>query len=250
MSTALIQWHPPADTYGPLQGYRLRFGRKDMDTFKTREFTEKDDHYTATDIHKGTSYIFRLAARNKVGFGEEMVKEISIPEDLPSGFPQNLHAESATSSSVLLTWQPPILSERNGNITKYTLLYRDINVAHHPTEVPVVPADTIMTLSGLKPDTTYDVKIRAHTSKGPGPYSPSVQFRTLPVDQVFAKNFHVKAVMKTSVLLSWEIPENYNSAMPFKFTTCKFLHYHCMPEDPYPSLPLSEATKMQTVTNP
>lgn len=33
---------------------------------------------------------------------------------------------------------------------------------------------------------------------------------------VFAKNFHVKAVMKTSVLLSWEIPENYNSALPFK----------------------------------
>ncbi|XP_060093327.1 receptor-type tyrosine-protein phosphatase delta isoform X25 [Heteronotia binoei] len=217
MSTALIQWHPPADTYGPLQGYRLRFGRKDMDTFKMREFTEKDDHYTATDIHKGTSYVFRLAARNKVGFGEEIIKEILIPEDLPSGFPQNLHAESATSSSVLLTWQPPNLSERNGNITKYTLFYRDINVAHHPTEVLVVPADTIMTLSGLKPDTTYDVKIRAYTSKGPGPYSPSVQFRTLPVDQaVFAKNFHVKAVMKTSVLLSWEIPENYNSAMPFK----------------------------------
>ncbi|XP_077201141.1 receptor-type tyrosine-protein phosphatase delta isoform X42 [Paroedura picta] len=216
MSTALIQWHPPPDTYGPLQGYRLRFGRKDMDTVKMQEFTEKDDHYTATDIHKGTSYVFRLAAKNKVGFGEEVVKEISIPEDLPSGFPQNLHAESATSSSVLLTWQPPILSERNGNITKYTLLYRDINVAHHPTEVPIVPADTIMTLSSLKPDTTYDVKIRAYTSKGPGPYSPSVQFRTLPVDQVFAKNFHVKAVMKTSVLLSWEIPENYNSAMPFK----------------------------------
>lgn len=41
---------------------------------------------------------------------------------------------------------------------------------------------------------------------------------------MFAKNFHVKAVMKTSVLLSWEIPENYNSAMPFKvscFLTCK-----------------------------
>ncbi|XP_033029131.1 receptor-type tyrosine-protein phosphatase delta isoform X47 [Lacerta agilis] len=216
MSTALIQWHPPVDTYGPLQGYRLRFGRKDIDAFTTRDFTDKDDHYTATDIHKGTSYVFRLSARNKVGFGEEMVKEISIPEDLPSGFPQNLRSESATSTSVQLSWQPPILSERNGIITKYTLQYRDINVAHHQTEMSVVPADITMTLSGLKPDTTYDVKIRAHTSKGPGPYSPSVQFRTLPVDQVFAKNFHVKAVMKTSVLLSWEIPENYNSALPFK----------------------------------
>uniref|UniRef100_A0A8C3JX39 Receptor-type tyrosine-protein phosphatase S n=1 Tax=Calidris pygmaea TaxID=425635 RepID=A0A8C3JX39_9CHAR len=216
MNTALIQWHPPVDTFGPLQGYRLKFGRKDVDTFTTMEFTEKEDHFTATDIHKGASYVFRLSARNKVGFGEEMVKEISVPEEVPSGFPQNLHSESSTSTSVQLTWQMPLLAERNGIITKYTILYRDINVAYQPVELPVVPADTTMTLSGLKPDTTYDVKVRAHTSKGPGPYSPSVQFRTLPVDQVFAKNFHVKAVMKTSVLLSWEIPENYNSALPFK----------------------------------
>ncbi|XP_075787705.1 receptor-type tyrosine-protein phosphatase delta isoform X3 [Pelodiscus sinensis] len=216
MNTALIQWHPPVDTFGPLQGYRLKFGRKDLDMFTTLEFSEKEDHFTATDIHKGASYLFRLSARNKVGYGEEMVKEISVPEEVPSGFPQSLHSESSTSTSVQLTWQPPVLAERNGIITKYTLLYRDINVAHHPIELPIVPADTTMTLSGLKPDTTYDVKVRAHTSKGPGPYSPSVQFRTLPVDQVFAKNFHVKAVMKTSVLLSWEIPENYNSAMPFK----------------------------------
>ncbi|XP_030422171.1 receptor-type tyrosine-protein phosphatase delta isoform X23 [Gopherus evgoodei] len=217
MNTALIQWHPPVDTFGLLQGYRLKFGRKDLDMFTTLEFSEKEDHFTATDIHKGASYLFRLSARNKVGYGEEMVKEISIPEEVPNGFPQNLHSESSTSTSVQLTWQPPVLAERNGIITKYTLLYRDINVAHHPVELPIVPADTAMTLSGLKPDTTYDVKVRAHTSKGPGPYSPSVQFRTLPVDQaVFAKNFHVKAVMKTSVLLSWEIPENYNSAMPFK----------------------------------
>ncbi|XP_031413142.1 receptor-type tyrosine-protein phosphatase delta-like [Meleagris gallopavo] len=217
MNTALIQWHPPVDTFGPLQGYRLKFGRKDVDTFTTMEFSEKEDHFTATDIHKGASYVFRLSARNKVGFGEEMVKEISVPEEVPSGFPQNLHSESSTSTSVQLTWQMPLLAERNGIITKYTILYRDINVAYQPIELPVVPADTTMTLSGLKPDTTYDVKVRAHTSKGPGPYSPSVQFRTLPVDQaVFAKNFHVKAVMKTSVLLSWEIPENYNSALPFK----------------------------------
>ncbi|XP_041275644.1 receptor-type tyrosine-protein phosphatase delta [Onychostruthus taczanowskii] len=216
MNTALIQWHPPVETFGPLQGYRLKFGRKDMDTLTTMEFSEKEDHFTATDIHKGASYVFRLSARNKVGFGEEMVKEISVPEEVPSGFPQNLHSESSTSTSVQLTWQMPLLAERNGIITKYTLLYRDINVAYQPVELPVVPADTTMTLSGLKPDTTYDVKVRAHTSKGPGPYSPSVQFRTLPVDQVFAKNFHVKAVMKTSVLLSWEIPENYNSALPFK----------------------------------
>ncbi|XP_072260348.1 receptor-type tyrosine-protein phosphatase delta isoform X4 [Pyxicephalus adspersus] len=216
MNTALIQWYAPVETFGPLMGFRLKYGRKDVDILTTLEFSDKEDHFTAKEIHKGASYIFKLSARNKVGFGEENIQEITIPEDVPSGFPQNLHFDSMTSTSVQITWQPPILSERNGVITKYILLYRDINNPYHPAEVPIVPAATTVTLTTLKPDTIYDVKIRAYTSKGPGPYSPSVQFRTLPVDQVFAKNFHVKAVMKTSVLLSWEIPENYNSALPFK----------------------------------
>lgn len=32
----------------------------------------------------------------------------------------------------------------------------------------------------------------------------------------FTKNFGVKAVMKTSVLLTWEVPETYKSQVPFK----------------------------------
>ncbi|XP_068091326.1 receptor-type tyrosine-protein phosphatase delta isoform X26 [Hyperolius riggenbachi] len=217
MNTALIQWYPPVQTFGSLMGYRLKYGRKDVDILTTLEFSDKEDHFTAKEIHKGASYVFKLSARNKVGFGEENIQEITIPEDAPSGFPQNLHCDSMSSTSVQINWQPPILAERNGVITKYILFYKDINNPHHQTEVPIVPADTTVTLTTLKPDSIYDVKIRAYTSKGAGPFSPSVQFRTQPVDQaVFAKNFHVKAVMKTSVLLSWEIPENYNSALPFK----------------------------------
>lgn len=33
---------------------------------------------------------------------------------------------------------------------------------------------------------------------------------------MFAKNFRVAAAMKTSVLLSWEVPDSYKSAVPFK----------------------------------
>lgn len=33
---------------------------------------------------------------------------------------------------------------------------------------------------------------------------------------MFAKNFRVNAVMKTSVLLSWEVPDSYKSTVPFK----------------------------------
>ena len=36
---------------------------------------------------------------------------------------------------------------------------------------------------------------------------------------VSPKNFKVKMIMKTSVLLSWEFPDNYNSPTPYKVTS-------------------------------
>ncbi|XP_051757144.1 receptor-type tyrosine-protein phosphatase S isoform X22 [Ctenopharyngodon idella] len=216
MGTALLQWHPPPNTYGPLQGYRLRFGRKDVEPLTVIEFSERENHYTTKEIHKGASYTFRLSARNKVGFGEETVKEITTSEDIPSGYPQGIIAESSTTTTMQVSWQPVALAERNGAIIKYALQYKDINSPRSPSELFITAPESTVTLDGLKADTTYDIKMCAFTSKGPGPYSPSVQFRTQPVNQaVFAKNFHVRAAMKTSVLLTWEIPENYNPAQPF-----------------------------------
>ncbi|XP_036968717.1 receptor-type tyrosine-protein phosphatase S-like isoform X31 [Acanthopagrus latus] len=216
MGTALLQWHPPALTHGPLQGYRLRFGRKDVDPLTVIEFPERENHYTTKEIHKGASYTFRLSARNKVGFGEETVKEVTTNEEVPSGYPQSITAEGATTSTIQVSWQPVLLAERNGQIVKYALQYKDINSPRSPSELFITAPESTVILDGLKADTTYDIKMCAFTSKGSGPYSPSVQFRTQPLDQaVFAKNFHVRAAMKTSVLLTWEIPDTYNPAQPF-----------------------------------
>ncbi|XP_069561225.1 receptor-type tyrosine-protein phosphatase delta-like isoform X18 [Brachyistius frenatus] len=216
MGTALLQWHPPAVTHGALQGYRLRFGRKDVDPLTVIEFPERENHYTTKEIHKGASYTFRLSARNKVGFGEETVKEVTTNEDVPSGYPQSITAEGATTATIQVSWQPVLLAERNGQIVKYALQYKDINSPRSPSELFITAPESTVILDGLRADTTYDIKMCAFTSKGSGPYSPSVQFRTQPVDQaVFAKNFHVRAAMKTSVLLTWEIPDTYNPAQPF-----------------------------------
>ncbi|KAM4022491.1 receptor-type tyrosine-protein phosphatase F isoform 11-T12 [Anomaloglossus baeobatrachus] len=212
-NTALVQWHPPREVMGELLGYRLQYKRADEERFITMDFGKNEHHYTLTKLHKGATYVFKLSAKNRAGFGEEAEKEISTPEEVPSGFPQNLQVVGLTTSTTELSWEPPVLSERNGKITNYTVVYRDIN---SPQDLINVTRDTFITLVNLKPDTTYDIKVRARTNKGLGPLSPSIQSRTMPVDQVFAKNFRVNAVMKTSVLLSWEVPDSYKSAVPFK----------------------------------
>ncbi|KAM6262448.1 receptor-type tyrosine-protein phosphatase F isoform 3-T5 [Porphyrio hochstetteri] len=213
MNTALIQWHPPKEMVGELLGYRLQYRRLDEEKMNTIDFGKRDHHYTVTNLHKGATYLFKLSAKNRAGPGEEFEKEITTAEDVPSGFPQNLRVVGLTTSTTEVAWDPPVLAERNGKIVNYTVVYRDINSQQ---DLVNITKDTSITLMNLKPDTTYDIKVRARTNKGVGPLSPSIQSRTMPVEQVFAKNFRVNAVMKTSVLLSWEVPDSYKSAVPFK----------------------------------
>ncbi|XP_025029121.1 receptor-type tyrosine-protein phosphatase F isoform X2 [Python bivittatus] len=213
MNTALINWLPPKEMIGELLGYMLRYKRADEEKMTIIHFGKDDDHYTVTKLYKGATYIFKLSAKNRAGPGEEFEKEITTPEEVPSGFPQNLRVVGLTTSTTKVTWNPPLLFERNGKITNYTVVYRDINSQQNLTNVT---KELSITLTNLKSDTTYDIKVRAYNSKGAGPLSPSIQSRTMPMEQVFAKNFRVSAVMKTSVLLSWEVPDSYKSAVPFK----------------------------------
>ncbi|XP_036938977.1 receptor-type tyrosine-protein phosphatase F isoform X8 [Acanthopagrus latus] len=211
-NTALIQWQPPKEMVGELMGYQLQYKRTDEENFNSRELRRTDDHYTVTGLHKGATYVFRLSARNRAGIGEAYVKEISTPEDVPSGFPFNLQVTGLTQSSTQLTWDPPLVAERNGKIIYYVVVYRDINSQQNSTNRT---ADTHMTIQGLNPDTTYDIRVQAFTSKGGGPLSPSIQSRTMSNDFP-TLNFGVKAVMKTSVLLTWDLPPNYKPQVPFK----------------------------------
>ncbi|TNN77481.1 Receptor-type tyrosine-protein phosphatase F [Liparis tanakae] len=199
-------------------GYQLQYKRAEEEAFTIKDFKKADDHFTVTGLHKGATYIFKLCGKNRAGNGEEYVKEISTPEEVPSSYPQNLSVVGLTATSTNLAWEPPPLAERNGKIVKYDVVYRDINSQHNNTNSTT---ETQMTVQGLQPDTTYDIRVQAFTSKGGGPISPSIQSRTMSTSMpdlpsVFTKNFAVKAVMKTSVLLTWEVPETFKSQVPLK----------------------------------
>lgn len=181
--TALLQWYPPPNPPTPLLGYRLTFGRVDVLPFTVVEFPTKENRYTAQDIHKGANYVFRLSSRNKMGYGEEAVKEVTTPEDAPTGYPENIISEEASANSLRLAWKSVPLIEQNGKILKYSVLYKDINSRGNASEVVVPAPGSSVLLEGLSADTVYDVRVCAFTAVSPGPYSPSVQFRTQRLDQ-------------------------------------------------------------------
>lgn len=180
-TSALVRWQPP-EVLSPgleVQGYRLQFGRKDVNPLATLEFGPEELEYSVSNMHRGATYVFKVSAKSKSGFGEEATRELRMPEEIPRGYPQIAEDTNITCCSLQFSWVPPVLAERNGAITEYTLAYQEAGVAGGPKELRL-PADrNRYTLNSLRPDVVYAVKIRAHTSVGPGPYSPPIQYRTV-----------------------------------------------------------------------
>ncbi|XP_028856335.1 receptor-type tyrosine-protein phosphatase S isoform X7 [Denticeps clupeoides] len=216
-SSALVLWQPPQQLAAGLevQGYRLQFGRKDLGPLATLEFTPREQEYTVGNVHRGATYVFKVSAKCRAGFGEEAVQELAIPEEVPRGYPQITDSSNVTCCSVQFAWLPPVLAERNGAITEYTLAYQEAGTAGVPRELTLPASESSYTLNSLKPNSAYDVKIRAHTSVGPGPYSPPIQYRTVSLETDVPKNFTAKLVTKTTVLLTWKFSE---SRHPYRCT--------------------------------
>ncbi|CAB1433282.1 unnamed protein product [Pleuronectes platessa] len=216
-TTAVVRWDPPDLTNGmDLQGYRLQFGRKDVSPLATLEFAPQERQYPVGNIHRGATYLFKISAKSRGGFGEEAVVELGMPENSPGGYPQINEGSNVTCCSVQLSWSPPVLAERNGVITEYTLAYKETGAKGAPQELLLAPNLSNYVLNSLKPNSAYDVKIRAHTSVGPGPYSPPTQYRTVAFDPAdVPKNFTVKWATKTTVVLAWKFTE---SRSPYKCT--------------------------------
>uniref|UniRef100_A0A672MVY5 Receptor-type tyrosine-protein phosphatase S n=1 Tax=Sinocyclocheilus grahami TaxID=75366 RepID=A0A672MVY5_SINGR len=258
-TSILVSWKPPPVELqnGIMTRYTVQYAATEGDDTSLHQVLDippEKYHYLLENLEKWTEYRVTVSAHTEAGEGPESLPqlirteedgmsyahatvtlfimlnttyghEITTPEDTPAGYPQGIVAQSSTTTTIQVSWQPVALAERNGAVIKYALQYKDINSPRSPSELFITAPESTVTLDGLKADTTYDIKMCAFTSKGPGPYSPSVQFRTQPINQgrrlatpsrpLFAKNFHVRAAMKTSVLLTWEIPENYNPAQPF-----------------------------------
>ncbi|XP_060093345.1 receptor-type tyrosine-protein phosphatase delta isoform X41 [Heteronotia binoei] len=209
-TTILVQWEEPEEPNGQIQGYRVYYTMDPSQHVNSwLKHNVADSHITTIgNLIPQKTYSVKVLAFTSVGDGPlssdiQVVTQTGVP-----GQPLNFKAEPESETSILLSWTPP----RSDTISNYDLVYKD---GEHGEEqrISIEPA-TSYHLQGLKPNSLYYFRLSARSPQGLGASTAEISARTM--QSMFAKNFHVKAVMKTSVLLSWEIPENYNSAMPFK----------------------------------
>ncbi|XP_051785965.1 receptor-type tyrosine-protein phosphatase delta isoform X16 [Erpetoichthys calabaricus] len=208
-STILVQWEEPEEPNGQIQGYRVYYTMDPSQHVNNWQKHNVGDTRitTISGLTSQKTYHIKVLAFTSVGDGPlssdiQVITKTGVPPQ-----PTNFKAEAKSETSILLSWTPP----KADAILDYELVYKKGEQGEE--QRVTFKADTSYLLQGLKPFSTYFFRLAARSTYGQGAATAEISAET--PQTLFAKNFHVKVAMKTSVLLTWEIPENYNPALPF-----------------------------------
>ncbi|XP_051757153.1 receptor-type tyrosine-protein phosphatase delta isoform X30 [Ctenopharyngodon idella] len=212
-TTAIIHWDEPEEANGQITGYRVYYTTDPSQHVNQweKQIVRTSNFLTIPSLTPNKTYYIKVLAFTSVGDGPlssdlQIIAKTGVPSQ-----PTDFKGEAKSETSILLSWNPPTQSGQDNQIIGYELLYKkgddkeEKRVSFEPT--------TTYLLKDLKPFTTYTFQLAARSKHGIGAYTNEISAET--PQTLFAKNFHVRAAMKTSVLLTWEIPENYNPAQPF-----------------------------------
>ncbi|XP_019208288.1 receptor-type tyrosine-protein phosphatase delta isoform X26 [Oreochromis niloticus] len=212
-TTAVIQWDEPEEANGQIMGYRVYYT---MDPSQhpnhwEKQIVRESNFVTIQGLIPNKTYYIKILAYTSVGDGPlspdlQIIAKTGVPSQ-----PTDFKGEAKSETSILLSWNAPTQTGQENQVTGYELLYRKRDDKEEK-RVSFEPTTTYL-LKDLKPFTTYTFRLAARSKHGVGAYTNEISAET--PQTLFAKNFHVKAAMKSSVLLTWEIPDTYNPAQPF-----------------------------------
>ncbi|XP_073450696.1 receptor-type tyrosine-protein phosphatase S isoform X14 [Aquarana catesbeiana] len=209
-TTMIIQWEEPVEPNGQIRGYRVYYTMEPDQPVSSWLKYNVDDNLLTTigNLLEHETYTVRVLAFTSVGDGPLSDPiQVKTQQGVP-GQPMNFRAEAKSETSISLTWSPP----RQDSIVKYEVIYKEGEKG--PEIKKTFDPTTSYLVEGLKPNTEYLFRLAARSQQGQGAWTSDVKERTM--QSIMPKNFKVRMVTKTSVLLSWEFPENYNSITPYK----------------------------------
>jgi len=166
----LISWTTPAGSGGDIEKYKLYYRRGEFSSDQ-EVMVSSGTQYHLTDLREYTEYSFWVSAFNENGEGAYS-EEVSCRtySDIPADPPQNVTIEPASSSSIIVRWEPPPKESQNGVLTGYKLKWRKSGKSSSGSQtVSTDGSRRLYAISGLKKGKQYQVKISALTVNGSGP---------------------------------------------------------------------------------
>ena len=88
--------------------------------------------------------------------------------------------DNVTSTSFLLTWYHPTMESESAPYTAYVLEYCEMDNSILSCSISLAGGVKEHTVTGLKPQTTYCVKMAAENAAGRGPFCEALLVHTEP----------------------------------------------------------------------
>jgi len=132
------------------------------------------------NLKPSTNYKFWIEPYLKSVLGKSSNQvTIKTPDGVPSYGPRNLQVISSTTDSLTVKWTPLTKDEANGPVTGYYIRYKIPGSKSSAKFLRLKsPLPTTTTITGLKNDTEYSIKIAGSTSAGDGIFSSPIRGRT------------------------------------------------------------------------
>uniref|UniRef100_A0A8C2BCD0 protein-tyrosine-phosphatase n=1 Tax=Cyprinus carpio TaxID=7962 RepID=A0A8C2BCD0_CYPCA len=207
-TSILLSWIPPAHSgTDAITSYELIYRLGDQPEQKIS--FDPSSSYLLKNLKPFSTYIFQLAARSKHGLGA-FTSEITVqtPQTQSIPPPQEVTCLSPSSTSLLLSWAPP-LTDENAGITGYSIRYVAVEWEKDPVQrIADIPSNCFRyRIEGLKKGTLYSVTVAAHTDTGQGPESLPILIRTEEdVPSAPPQSVDVVVLNATSARVSWKPP--------------------------------------------
>ncbi|XP_055945929.1 neogenin-like isoform X2 [Argiope bruennichi] len=214
-TSVLVKWSPPEDVKEPIQYYKLHY--MEVGSSEERSVNTTITSYELHGLKKFTEYTFWVTAFNKNGPGIN-TKEITLQtfSDKPSATPQNVSLEPASSSSIIIRWEPPPKEFQNGIITGYKIRVKKKN--GNGETYTTDGSRRLYALVDLEKGAQYMVKIAALTVNGTGPFTEWKTVETYTNDLVESSVPDMPSALRArpsanAIFVSWGPPRDQTTVV-------------------------------------
>ncbi|XP_078692201.1 tenascin-X-like isoform X9 [Branchiostoma floridae x Branchiostoma belcheri] len=202
-----VSWEPPAAVNGVLRGYRLYYQVWGEDSPRVVELGPENTSHTLNGLESNTQYKVWVSAFTNAGEG---LRSGNIAVRTSGGIPgpvSSLRGDPISPTSVRVQWERPTYNA--DGVQGYRLYYMQIG----GRDIPAITLEGNVQsyiISGLQPNSGYEIWLVAFSSAGDGQESPHITVRTGSQEQPqlpgTPRDVRVSTIDPKTILVHWQPP--------------------------------------------
>ncbi|XP_070509703.1 cell adhesion molecule Dscam1 isoform X3 [Chironomus tepperi] len=220
--TIQISWNIPFSGNSPIEEYIVQYKPISESWQNAEKVTIAGSEIQATiiNLRPARTYHVRLSAENKFGSSEHSeIIQVTTLEEVPSGPPTNVKAETRSSTEIYVSWEAPEKEMWNGNLLGYYVGFQLVHNIRNRNEMTPTADYNFKTvevqahfggdivLSNLHKYSTYKIVVQAYTSQGSGPTCNEILISTSEdVPSSAPENPKCDVLSSTSIYVTWSPP--------------------------------------------